>query len=327
VEFDSIIGQKDVLNILKNSLMNDMVAHAYAFSGPKGIGKKTVANAFAALLLCESLEDTKACGECMACKTYQNSSNPDVLILDGHDGSIGVDEIRGLQSHIVLRPLYSKRKVYIICDADKMTLQAQNCLLKTLEEPPSYAVIILTVSNYNSLMETIKSRVSRLAFKKYSSKEISDALEAKIGKALDNIDFVVAFSDGIIDTALKIATSEEFIRLREEVFGMIIKINNRKATDIFDMVHFFEVEKQNINIIFDIMIIFYRDMFVYKKTQNENILINSDKKVIILGNIDKFTMKKLSVNIEEIEKTRRILQQNANFQLAMEVMLMKLQEE
>ncbi|MDP4181691.1 MAG: DNA polymerase III subunit delta' C-terminal domain-containing protein, partial [Bacillota bacterium] len=267
------------------------------------------------------------CGECLACKTFDNDTNPDIHIIDGSDGSIGVDEIRTLQSDIILKPMYSPKKVYLIFDADTMTAQAQNCLLKTLEEPPSYAVIILTASNYEALMETIKSRVSRLSFKKYSKEEIKGALEKTIDKTIDNMDFVVSFSDGVIGAALNIAGSDEFIKTRDETIEVVGKMVDSKLVEIFDLMKFFEENKHNIDKVLDIMLTFYRDIMIYKKTGEENMLINSDKKGIILNNVNKFSAKKLGDNIEQIEKTRRILQQNANYQLSMEVMLMKLQEE
>ncbi len=208
-----------------------------------------------------------------------------------------------------------------------MTVQAQNCLLKTLEEPPPYAVIILTASNYEALMDTIRSRVLRLTFNKYNNGELKAIMDRLLDKPANNIDFVLSFSDGIAGNALEIAGSEEFVRLREDTIQMILSLKNSKVDEIFSAIKFMEDNKAVVETVLDIMLTFFRDLIIYKKTRDEKMLINSDKKGIILNNVDKFTVKKLGENIELIENTRRILQQNANFQLSMEVMLMKLQEE
>ncbi|KNY27163.1 hypothetical protein Bccel_2431 [Pseudobacteroides cellulosolvens ATCC 35603 = DSM 2933] len=278
------------------------------------------------MLLCQELSEDTRCGQCFACKTFDNNTNPDFKIIDAGEGSIGVDDIRNIQSDVIIKPLYSARKVYLIFEADKMTVQAQNCLLKTLEEPPPYAVIILTASNYEALMETIRSRVLRLSFNKYSNGELKAIIDRTMDKPVNNIDFVLSFSDGIAGNALDIAGSEEFVRLREDTIQMILSLN-KKADEIFSAIKFMEDNKSVVEIVLDIMLTFFRDLIIYKKTRDEKMLINSDKKGIILNNVDKFTVKKLGENIELIENTRRILQQNANFQLSMEVMLMKLQEE
>jgi DNA polymerase-3 subunit delta' len=325
--FNSLIGQEEIKEILRNSIKTNKVSHAYVFTGPRGIGKKSFAKIFSGLLLCEKQSGDERCGQCFTCKTFDNNTNPDFHIIDAGEGSIGVDEIRRIQGDVIIKPLYSDRKLYLIFEADKMTVQAQNCLLKTLEEPPSYAVIILTASNYEALMETIRSRVSRLSFKKYSNEELKAILDMSLEKSLDNIDFVLSFSDGIPGNALDIAGSEEFVRIREEAINVILKLCNKKTDDIFNAAKFLEENKSDIDAILDIMLTFYRDLLVYKKTGNEKMLINSDKKGIILNNIAKFTVGKLGDNMELLENTKRILQQNANFQLSMEVMLMKLQEE
>lgn len=279
------------------------------------------------MLLCQEQSGDARCGRCFACKTFDSNTNPDIHIIDPGEGSIGVEEIRGMQNDVIIKPLYSARKVYLIFEADKMTVQAQNCLLKTLEEPPPYTVIILTASNYEALMETIRSRVLRLSFKKYSNEELKTIIGGALDKPIDNIDFVLSFSDGIAGNALDIAGSEEFIRLREETIQVILSLRNNNVDEAFKAISFMVDNKGVIDTVLDIMLMFFRDLIIYKKTKDEKMLINSDKKGIILNNVDKFTLKRLGESIELIENTRRILQQNANFQLSMEVMLMKLQEE
>lgn len=327
MNFDSVIGQAGIISCLTNALRKNNVGHAYMFTGLKGVGKKTVAGIFAGLLLCTDYAEGRSCGKCMACRITQEGSNPDLQIIDPDGGSISVDEIRGIQSDIIIKPMYSLRKVYIIADAERMTVQAQNCLLKTLEEPPSYAVIILTTSNYEALLETIRSRTVRCSFKRNSDDEVRAYLGSRFGDKLDGMDFIVSYSGGVIGTALELAGSSEFISLREKTLDIVLKIGNSELIDIFNFYSFFDANKNNIEIILDIMLLFYRDLLIVKNATARNILINSDKKDIILNNISRFSVQRLLKNVDVIGLTRRNIKQNSNFQLSIEVMLMKLQEE
>ncbi|MCX7708860.1 MAG: DNA polymerase III subunit delta' [Clostridia bacterium] len=327
MDFSSIIGQQEVIDSLKNSIESEKVGHAYIFAGPTGIGKKTVARIFASMLLCSNSGVAGSCGECLSCRLAENNSNPDFHEVNPEGASIGVDEIRDVLSNIVVRPMYGKKKVYLIIDAERMTVQAQNSLLKTLEEPPSYGVIILTTSNYGALLETIRSRTIKLSFKKNSPLEIKALLEGRFGNTIKAVDFVTSYADGIIGTALKLAGSEEFIALREKTLELLQKLRRSKLSTVFDQYPFFEENKEDVDVILDIALLFFRDLLAYKNTGDENILINSDKKDIILNNASVYSTDRLIRSVETIENTRKIIKQNANYQLSIEVMLMKLQEE
>jgi DNA polymerase-3 subunit delta' len=325
--FSDIVGQKDVVSSLKNALEKDRVGHAYIFSGSKGIGKRALARIFAKGLLCSDQISNGGCGSCVPCRLFDSGSNPDYREVESSDLSIGVDEIRSLQSDIAVKPFYSNRKVYVIIDADKMTVQAQNCLLKTLEEPPGYAVIILTTANYDALLETVRSRAVRYAFRRNTFAEVRSALTKQLGCDYKGIDFIASWADGAIGAAYELALSEEFSLKRDKVFDVLLKIRNLDASHVFELCSFFEANKNDINALLDLMVLFYRDVLMMKEVGNENILINSDKKDIILNVVPAFSKRQLVRNIDIIELARRNIKQNANFQLAVEVMLMKLQED
>jgi DNA polymerase III subunit delta' len=327
VNFSSIIGQKEVIGSLQNLILNDRVGHAFIFSGPGGIGKATVAAIFASILLCEKGSPYASCGDCPSCLMFENNTNPDYHTLEPGDSSIGVDEIRELERDIIIRPLYSRRKVYIIFEADKMTVQAQNCLLKTLEEPPRYSVIILLTSNYDALLETIRSRTVKFNFKKNTQEEVKKLLSSQYSNLNMNTDFIASYSDGVIGRALEFVESNDFGSLRNNIINMLLKLSKSRLVDIFDIYDIFDKNKTSINSILDIMLLFYRDILVARSSGKENMLINSDKKDIILNSVDGFSPQKLMKNIETIETTRKNIKSNANYQLSIEVMLMALQEE
>ncbi|HHW47797.1 MAG TPA: DNA polymerase III subunit delta' [Clostridiaceae bacterium] len=327
MDFSDIVGQKEIVESLKNKIASGRVGHAYIFSGPKGIGKKTMARIFAGLLLCEEGSGGRRCGKCMPCRLFDSGSNPDFREINPADASIKIDDIRDMQSDIIIRPLYSDRKVYLIVDADRMTEQAQNCLLKTLEEPPSYAVIILTSSNNDALLETILSRAANYSFRKNTPEEVKEFLKSKNIHGNKPVDFIVSYADGIIGTAVELADSDEFTTIREKTIDLVIKLSDSKLASIFNIYKFFDENKSNIETILNIMVLFYRDLIIAKKEQFGHILINSDKKDIILDNARRFSLRKLLDNIEAVETAHKNLKQNANYQLTIEVMLMKIQEE
>ena len=327
VNFSDIIGQNEIVNVLKAVLKDDSTRHAYIFAGPEGIGKRMVAKIFAAALLCAERNYFNRCESCQSCRLFESGTNPDFYVVEAEGTSISVDDIRRMQQDVSVRPMYSAKKVYLIAEADKMTVQAQNCLLKTLEEPPGYTVIILTAANSNSLLETIRSRSILYNFRKNTDEEVKTCIQKIKGDELSGVDFIVSYADGIPGRAIELVESEEFKINRDKALEVILRLRNSKLIEIFDVYDFFEENKDNIDSILDIMLIFYRDLLITKKTGNENILINSDKKDIILGNVDGFEIDKLIENIAAIEDARRNIKQNANYQLVIEVMLMKLQEE
>ena len=152
--FENIIGNSPIKNILKQAIKNEKVSHSYLFIGISGIGKKIIATEFAKAILC--FNQNEICNTCKACVEFNSNNNPDFLYIKPEGNSIKIEQIRELQKRIQEKPIISTKKVYIIDDADYMTKEAQNCLLKTLEEPPGFATIILIGSNENAFLTTIK---------------------------------------------------------------------------------------------------------------------------------------------------------------------------
>ncbi len=328
MDFSSIVGQKNIVRRLISSIKQDKVGHAYIFSGPKGIGKKTIAKAFAHMLLCNQPDGDRGCGKCISCRLWEENTNPDFYISESEGSSIAVNDIRDMQNDIIIKPLYSNRKVYLIVDGEKMTVQAQNCLLKTLEEPPAYAVIILTTSNYDALLDTVCSRCTNYSFEKNTQQEVCKILESKLGRECNDLEFIIQYSDGIIGTALELAMSDEFIPLREKTIETMLKLettaNSKKFLDICE---FFMENKDNMDKVLNIMLLVYRDLIVLLADGKENMLINSDKKNKMISVANRYTLEKLIENIRIIEFIRRSIKQNANYQLAIETMIIRLQED
>lgn len=318
-----MLGNNKILAALHDTVSNGNVGHAYIFEGPDGIGKRETALTFAAMLMCG--EEAFPCRRCRSCRLFSEGTNPDFIEVLTGDKSISVEEIRNILKGLVIRPLYSSYKIIIINDADHMTVQAQNALLKSLEEPPPYVVFILTAQSSASLTATIRSRCQRILFDKFSNEEITRILETKYGQRKHEWDFIVSYSDGVIGTALELIEDNSYLELRDNVFSTVNKVLNTKNFDIFSAYELFEKNSDKVDFILQIILLLFRDILIYIQTKNYNILINSDKKDMINENVG-LKPSELLKCINAVWSAKRGLEYNANFQLAIEVMLMKIKE-
>ena len=204
--FKNVMGQDYTISILKNAIINDKIAHAYIFNGPRGTGKTSTAKIFAKTINCENPIDGEACGKCNSCTNIGN--NPDIIEIDAASNN-GVDEIRELINNIKIAPSYSKYKVYIIDEVHMMTQSAFNALLLTLEEPPKHVVFILATTNIESVPITILSRCQKFDFKKISTEVIKENItnickKEKITIEDDAISEIAYLSEGGMRDALSI---------------------------------------------------------------------------------------------------------------------------
>lgn len=175
--FENIIGNKKNKELLKNVIDTNNIAHSYMFVGKDSIGKFLFAKEFAKAILCGNEE--RPCNKCKSCIEFDTSNNPDFSILEPEGTSIKIDQIREFIKKVYEKPVVSAKKVYIINDSNYMTKEAQNSLLKTLEEPPEYVTIILITSNENMFLPTIKSRCTKILFNKLSNDELAKILETE----------------------------------------------------------------------------------------------------------------------------------------------------
>ena len=345
MKFNEFVGQQEAKDQLLYGLRNDQVFHAYMFSGPAGIGKKTLGRVFASALLCEEPDESGACGKCKSCILMRDGSHPDFfsIVVDASKRDITVDSVRDLFKDIEIKPLISKRKVYIIPSADKMNKSAQNSILKTLEEPLGYAVIILTASKREALLDTIKSRVKEVLFKRNTIPEVESYLDnlsgtlkktggQASGEEAENPKHISEYmdhrtaailSEGVIGEAVNIFSSPHMNDLRNSVImnlPLLFKGDNEEFKSIILKY------KEDYQYIFKIMQSCLRDMFIYAKVRDENVLINYDKKDIIIkcaDSVDKYFIEKC---IELVENVSKSLTFNTNFNGTIDYMVINFQE-
>lgn len=299
MSFNNIIGNSKVKNILTKTLNNKTILHSYMFIGEQGIGKRLMANQFAKMILCENYE-LNECNICKSCVEFDSGNNPDFIEIEPDGKVIKIEQIRQLQSKVVEKPVNSGKKVYIINDADLMTKEAQNCLLKTLEEPPEYIVIILIVSNENKVLTTIKSRCMKIHFDKIEDEQIQKYLREKC--EIQNVnDNIMKLCDGSIGKCLQVKEKIEDYDIIEKI---IFNLNN-SITKIINDSEILYKNKENINDYLD-----YINVVLY------NLAINNK------NNNTKFIN---SINI--VERTKQRLANNSNYDMCIDYLLFNMWEE
>ena len=325
MNFDHIIGHEKIIENFKNAVTNGHVAHSYIFEGPRSIGKKTTAIALGKTLLCEAKKQ-EPCGICTSCMQFKNDNQPDFKVISTEDNSIKVEEIRNLEKDISIRPFSGNRKVYIICNAEKMTVAGQNSFLKTLEEPPDYAVIILTTENKEKLLATIVSRCQTVVFKPTSASRIEQFLVENFNETVEQASFIASFSNGIVGRAVNLSQNERFKGLREDTIKAIDTTVMQSKEKIFTSREFFEKNKDDIEEILDIILFYFRDLIIYAETGTDKYIINKDKIDFIETHYNQLEKNALHDIIEVVLETKDNIELKVNFSLNIEMMLLQIQE-
>lgn len=293
--FDHLIGNKDIKEVINNAVTTNKVTHSYLFIGPSGIGKTLFAKEFAKMLLCQG--EKKPCNQCKSCIAFGENNQPDFIMLSPEDGSIKIEKIRQMQAKVLEKPIISQRKVYIIKDADSMTKEAQNCLLKTLEEPPSYITMILIGSNENLFLNTIRSRCMKILFHKIEDMELKNYLERNCGFENISAQLLKAF-DGSIEKALRIYEKKEMYEEIQEVFS---NVQEYHLLDVLGKLGVLYKNKENIEEILD-----YITILFYSKAKQDTKYIEY---------------------INTIEEVKKNLKANSNYDMSIDKLLYKIWEE
>lgn len=293
--FEKIIGNDKVKELLKNSVKTNQTSHSYLFIGTEGIGKKQIAREFAKMLLC--VEEEKYGNKCKSCIEFDTQNNPDFMEIEPDGNSIKIEQIRNLQRKVVEKPIISNKKVYLINDSDKMTQEAQNCLLKTLEEPPEFVTIILVGANENSFLSTIKSRCMILHFEEIPDKQIQDFLTENYGITIQSENMLKTFQ-GSIGKAIELKDKQEQYQAIE---NLILNLESKDELEILKQAEIFSGAKEDI-----------QDMLDYC-----NLLF-----LTLAKRSSKYTRC-----IQIVENTKKRLKSNSNYDMTIDNMIFKCYEE
>ena len=292
--FETLAGNKKTKELLNTIIKQNKFLHSYMFVGQSGIGKMLYAKEFSKRAMCLNREEI--CNKCKSCLEFDNNNHPDFFVIEPDGNSIKIEQIRELTNKIIEKPIVSEKKIYIINNAYLMTREAQNCLLKTLEEPPEFAIIILIVENEGNILNTIKSRCTKIYFENISDIEMKKLLEKKYG-TLNLSDNMLKSFNGSMEKATKIMENKEFYNKIENIFSNIEKtsrINLLNNDEIYK-------NKENIDEILD-----YINIIFWNKLQENQKYINC-------------------LNI--VQEARNRLARNAYFDMTIDNMLIKIWEE
>lgn len=296
MNFENIVGNEKNKQLLTEIVESKNISHGYMFLGISGIGKFLFAKEFAKAILCN---EQIGCNKCKSCIEFDSSNNPDYQVIEPDENSIKIEQIRLMNSKIYEKPIISSKKVYIINNADLMTKEAQNCLLKTIEEPPEYAVIILIGANENMFLNTIRSRCVKINFNKINDAELTKILTEKyeFGNITENM---LRLFSGSIEKAINLQGKQDIYLEIENVF------NNLERVNIIDLLNKKEIitkNKEEINNILE-----YINVLLFEK----------------LKKLDKQNQYIKAIQI--VEDTKDRLKKNANLDMTIDYLLLNIWE-
>ena len=324
--FKDIIGQESIKKHLQTAIKTGNLSHAYIINGEYGSGRQTIASALAKTIQCQSkTDDTDACGVCTSCKQAESHNHPDIKYITHDKTSISVNDIREQLTNDI-KPYSSEYKIYIIPDANKMTEQAQNALLKTIEEPPVYAIIILLTENCDSLLPTIRSRCVTLTMNPVEKDKICTYLENKFQLEPEQAQIAANYCQGNIGKAIRFASSSDFIEMKNQVLKLLKNLDSMDIASIIDTIKEFSTHKNDINDYLDLMLLWYRDVLMFKVTKDANLLLYSDEYSAISEQATKRDYENIENIIAAIDKAKVRLKANVNFDVTIELMILAMKD-
>lgn len=344
-----VVGQTQLTENLQNALKHNKISHAYLIQGEKMSGKCMIADIFSRALQCEcgQEEDRQAtlfdlgatadqdqtgvkmrpCNCCRSCKQAINGNHPDIIhVIHEKPNVITVDNIRQqVNGDIAIKPYSGAYKIYIIDEAEKMNVQAQNALLKTLEEPPEYAVILLLATRAEAMLPTILSRCVTLDTKPVSDDLIKKYLMQKIQIPDYKAAVCSSFARGNVGRAIELASNETFDHMKQSVLGILKNVTDTEINQIASEVRKINEEKFDTDDYLDLCFIWFRDVLLYKACGSygrQCRYIFQEETPGIASAAKRYSYDAIEKIIHSIDRARSRLAANVNFDLTMELMFL-----
>lgn len=324
--FKDVIGHESIIGHFKSSIEQGKVAHAYLIHGEKGTGKKLLAGLFAKTLQCVA-GGTDPCGSCRSCIQSDTGNQPDIIWVTHEKPTvISVDDIREqVNKNIIVRPYSSRYKIYIIPQGELMNPQAQNALLKTLEEPPEYAVILLLTNNIDKMLPTIISRCITLNLRPVGELDMMEYL-SRIGIPATKAKFCVGFAFGNLGKAVRLATSEEYNEIKYDCVHILKNVNKMEIYDFTEAVKKMTKYKLDIYDYIDLMMMWYRDILMLKVSGSPDKLLFKEEYSTLKQQANYISFEGIENVLEAMDKVKIRLEANVNFDIAMELLLLSIKE-
>ena len=326
--YQRVIGHSLICDKLRQAVKRKRTVSAYLLSGPVGIGKKTICRAFAAALLCENPIEGAACGGCVSCRLLAAESHPDLirLGLPADKKSIGVELVREkLIKEAAIRPFTAERKVFVVESGEALTPEAQNALLKVLEEPPQYVVFIILATTQSSLLETVLSRSLKLQLLPLSAALCQNYFSQKTEAAPERRELAASFSQGILGRGERMLTDDAYYELYQKTVTQLAQLPKSRAA-LSDMLQFLTENKGQIEDVTDFMLLFLRDCLRFSAAKDTKLIL-SDKKAAVTSFTATVSTRGLIHMTEAVIKYRERLKKNASFAVSGLALLTEMQEE
>lgn len=323
--FSEIVGHEQIKEHMQAAIRDKKPFHAYLFQGEEGVGKEALARTFAAGLQCQSESADKPCKECVSCRQMESGNQPDVIWVTREKASLGVDEIREqLCNTMDIKPFSSPYKIYLVPEAEKMTEAAQNALLKTIEEPPEYGIVILMTSNISALLPTIQSRCLTMEFRPLSTAVVESYVKEHCQVPDYQARASAAFAQGNLGKAMRYAKSEDFIERKDHIISLLRHVEQMDLSEMLAVIKDLGTRKDEVRDYIDLMVLWYRDVLLFKATKDINQLLFQDEASYISREASHRSYEKIEEILQAFEKAKVCLRANVNFDITMELMLLTL---
>lgn len=325
--FEKVIGHEQIIEHFQNAIRLNKISHAYILDGEEGAGKRLLAHLFSMTLQCER-KKASPCGECRSCKQAKGHNQPDIIwVTHEKPASIGVEDVRGqVVGDMQIKPYSSPYKIYIIDEAEKLTVQAQNALLKTIEEPPAYGIVIFLTTNKDSFLPTILSRCVVLDLRPAANEAIMRYLMEQVRVPDYKAKICVAFAQGNVGKAVKLASSENFDEMKQHAIKLLKNTQTMQISELLDYLKDIADYKDNIYDYLDLMLVWFRDVLLFKVTKDANVLVLREEMSVISERAGKSSYEGLEEIITALDKAKARLRANVNFELVMELLLLTIKE-
>lgn len=323
MSFAAIEGHEKPVTILKRALANETLAHAYLFSGEAGIGKKMTALALAAAVNCQNVGEAGGCDVCPSCRKVATGGHPDIHLLVPDGEEIKIDQVRQVQSDLALKPFEGTKKTLIVDGVDRMNAASSNAFLKTLEEPPGDALIVLITALPQSLLPTIRSRCQEIRFQPLSRKTLAQALIRKRGLSDADAWFVAALAQGSMGRGLDMDAEQEKTE-RSQVMDLWSGLPQMGPGEMLAVAETFAKDRDRFDRLLVIGIECLRDAMVYRETNDERLLVFAQAGEQYRKWGERVPLSQMFTDLELFSASQSLLDRRVSAQLVAENLFFKL---
>ena len=318
-----VVGHKWAVDLLKQTLARERVAHAYLLTGPPQIGKRSLALNFAQALNCLSDNEEKPCGQCLACNKIAHGNHPDVQIIEGENGTLKIDQMRIVRHEATLSPLEGQWKVYIIRQMEQATAEAANCLLKTLEEPPSNVILMLTASEAEALLPTIVSRCQVLNLRPLATETVQRSLRERWEVDAERAQLLARLSGGRLGWAVAASQNDAILARREKHLDEMIALMGQGRVERLEYAQQLSRNPEAAPELLLLWLGWWRDLLLAASGSSVGI-INIDREDTLRAQAQRYSLGQVRDFVEALRSAAWRLERNANTRLTLEVLMLSL---